>query len=90
MLSQALNPAPKAGSRVERLCAERTTLLHSDSQKIMPELFFRRGFMRTCVYCTLIFISAAAFGQDTNFATGPQYLITTGAPMLARAISTPG
>jgi hypothetical protein len=27
--------------------------------------------MRTCIYCTLIFISAAAFGQDTNFATGP-------------------
>lgn len=35
--------------------------------------------MRTCMYGTLIFISAAAFGQDTNFATGAQYLITTGA-----------
>ena len=45
--------------------------------------------MRTCMYCTLIFISAAAFGQETNFVTGPQYLITTGAPMFARAISTP-
>ena len=45
--------------------------------------------MRTCFYCTLIFISAAAFGQDTNFATGPQYLITTGSPMFARPISTP-
>lgn len=45
--------------------------------------------MRTCIYCTLIFISAAAFGQDTNFATGPQYLITTGSPMFARPISTP-
>jgi hypothetical protein len=29
--------------------------------------------MRTCMDCPLIFISAAAFGQDTNFATGPQY-----------------
>jgi hypothetical protein len=45
--------------------------------------------MRTRMYCTLIFISAVAFGQDTNFATGPQYLITTGAPMFARPISTP-
>jgi hypothetical protein len=45
--------------------------------------------MRTCMYCTLIFISAAAFGQETNFVTGPQYLITTGAPMFARPISTP-
>jgi hypothetical protein len=45
--------------------------------------------MRTCIYCTLIFISAGAFGQDTNFATGPQYLITTASPMFARPISTP-
>jgi hypothetical protein len=44
--------------------------------------------MRTCI-CTLIFISAAAWGQDRNFATGPQYLITTGSPMFARPISTP-
>jgi hypothetical protein len=28
--------------------------------------------------------------KDTNFATGLHHLITTGAPMLARAISTPG
>jgi hypothetical protein len=40
---------------------------------MMPELF-RRGFTRICMYCTLIFISAAACGQDTNFATAPQYL----------------
>jgi hypothetical protein len=30
----------------------------------------------------------AAFGQDTNFATGPQYL-SIGSPMFARPISTP-
>jgi hypothetical protein len=29
--------------------------------------------MRVCIDCPLIFISAAAFGQDTHFATGPQY-----------------
>jgi hypothetical protein len=45
--------------------------------------------MRICIYCTLIFISAAAFGQDTNLSAGPQYLITTGSPMFARPISTP-
>jgi hypothetical protein len=36
------------------------------------------------MYRTLMFISAAAFGQDTT-----QFLITTGAPMLAHPISTP-
>lgn len=30
-----------------------------------------------------------AFGQDTNFATGPQYLMTYGSPTFARPISTP-
>lgn len=31
----------------------------------------------------------AALGQDTNFASGPQYLMTTGSPLFARPISTP-
>jgi hypothetical protein len=31
----------------------------------------------------------AAFAQDTNFSTGPQYLMNYGSPMLARPISTP-
>jgi hypothetical protein len=40
---------------------------------------------------SLIVLSAmgAAFGQDTNFATGPQYLITHGPTMFAQPISTP-
>ncbi len=41
--------------------------------------------------CTLLVLSAlgTAFGQETNFATGPQYLMTYGSPLLARPISTP-
>jgi hypothetical protein len=40
--------------------------------------------------CPLLVLSAIgiAFGQDTNFATGPQYL-TQGSPLFARPISTP-
>jgi hypothetical protein len=40
--------------------------------------------------CTLLVLSALgmAFGQDTNFATGPQYL-AQGSPLFARPISTP-
>jgi hypothetical protein len=40
--------------------------------------------------CTLLVLSALglAFGQDTNFATGPQYLMQ-GSPLFARPISTP-
>jgi hypothetical protein len=34
-------------------------------------------------------ILGAAFGQETNFATGPQYLMTSGSPLFARSISTP-
>lgn len=50
--------------------------------------------MRTsscCAFCcTLLVLSALgmAFGQDTNFATGPQYL-AYGSPLFARPISTP-
>lgn len=40
--------------------------------------------------CTLLVLSSQgiAFSQDTNFATGPQYLMQ-GSPMFARSISTP-
>jgi|ERR1700678_2625463 len=39
----------------------------------------------------LIVLSApgTAFAQDTNFATGPQYLMNSGSPMFAQSISTP-
>jgi hypothetical protein len=41
--------------------------------------------------CTLLIVSTEgiAFSQDTNFATGPQYLVTYGSPLFARSISTP-
>lgn len=51
----------------------------------------------SCVLgCAFLMLSAlgAAFGQDTNFATGPQYLMNPdptnhGSPLFARPISTP-
>lgn len=46
-----------------------------------------RGFFSSSLIVLLLF--AAAFAQDTNFATGPQYLMTQGSPMFARPISTP-
>jgi hypothetical protein len=47
--------------------------------------------MRICLWSSWIVLSAlgAAFGQDTNFATGPQYLVTHGSPLFMRPISTP-
>jgi hypothetical protein len=47
--------------------------------------------MRPFLYCVLIVLSAIgmAFAQDTNFATGPQYLLNYGSPLFARPISTP-
>jgi len=50
--------------------------------------------MRVSLLCTLsgtlLVLSALgmAFGQDTNFPTGPQYLMQ-GSPLFARPISTP-
>jgi hypothetical protein len=46
--------------------------------------------MRFSFCCTLLVLSALgmAFGQDTNFATGPQYL-AQGSPLFAHSISTP-
>jgi hypothetical protein len=47
--------------------------------------------MRVSLCCTLLLFSAVglALGQDTNFATGPQYLMNYGSPLFARPISTP-
>ncbi len=41
--------------------------------------------------CTLLVLSSRgiAFSQDTNFATGPQYLMNYGSPLFAHSISTP-
>jgi hypothetical protein len=43
------------------------------------------------VLCMLLVLSSQgiAFSQDTNFATGPQYLMNYGSPLLAHSISTP-
>lgn len=47
--------------------------------------------MRIPCFCTLLILSAlgTSFGQDTNFAQGPQYLMNQGSPLLARPVSTP-
>jgi hypothetical protein len=51
--------------------------------------------MRVSICCTLLLLSTAgmAFAQDTNFATGPQYLMNpgsnNGSPFFTRPISTP-
>jgi len=38
--------------------------------------------------CFLLFLIGSAVSQDTNFAAGPQYLLT-GSPLLAHSIATP-
>jgi len=37
----------------------------------------------------LLLLAVPLFAQDTSFSTGPQYLVTTGNPMLLRSIATP-
>lgn len=46
--------------------------------------------MRVSLCCMLLVLSTLgiAFGQDTNFPSGPQYLMN-GSPLFARSISTP-
>ncbi len=45
-----------------------------------------------CAFCCMLFamssLGPASFAQDTNFATGPQYLMQ-GSPLFAHPISTP-
>ena len=38
--------------------------------------------------CFLLLLIGSAVAQDTNFAAGPQYLLT-GSPLLARSLATP-
>jgi hypothetical protein len=42
----------------------------------------------SCVFIALSVLGVAA-AQETNFATGPQYLMTSGSSLFARPISTP-
>jgi len=46
---------------------------------------------RFVLVSTLLVLSTQgiAFSQDTNFATGPQYLMNYGSPLFARSIATP-
>ena len=37
----------------------------------------------------LILLGGLSAAQDTNFASGPQYLMTSGSPLFARSIATP-
>jgi hypothetical protein len=48
-------------------------------------------FLCACFFLLLLLtgLSAAQAAQDTNFSTGPQYLLT-GSPLFARPIATPG
>jgi hypothetical protein len=41
------------------------------------------------LYPLFVLSVGMAFSQDTNFANGPQYLMTAGSPQYARPISTP-
>jgi hypothetical protein len=42
-----------------------------------------------CLLIALAGISAAQDTKDTNFSTGPQYLVTSGSTMFLRPIATP-
>src|SRR5271163_3739448 len=76
-----------AASRVQRLSPHALFLPHN------PLMRHRGGPMRISfcytLACSLLLLSAGkVFGQDTHFATGPQYL-TQASGQFARSISTP-
>lgn len=41
-----------------------------------------------CLFCLLFALIGISAAQDTNFPTGPQYLLT-GSPLFARPVATP-
>lgn len=45
--------------------------------------------MRLLLSLLVVFVAGSSFAQDTNFPVGPQYLVTSGSPMLLQPISTP-
>lgn len=45
--------------------------------------------MRLILYFLLLALTGVALAQDTNFSSGPQYLITNTSPQLLQPISTP-
>jgi hypothetical protein len=45
--------------------------------------------MRPLLCVLVISLAGLSFAQDTNFSAGPQYLVTSGSPMLMQPIATP-
>ena len=45
--------------------------------------------MRLLLSILVVSLAALSFAQDTNFPAGPQYLVTSGSPMLLQPIATP-
>jgi hypothetical protein len=46
--------------------------------------------MRLCsFFCSMLVLVGICAAQETNFAVGPQYLMTSGSPLFARPIATP-
>src|SRR5579864_9499937 len=85
-LRPARKPALQAGFRVKRLWRPTSRLFHN-----LPGSDSRwRRFMRAtwCLFFLLLAAGAAA-GQDSNFSTGPQYLMNYGSPVFMHSISTP-
>jgi hypothetical protein len=43
----------------------------------------------TTLFCLFIALAGIGAAQDTNFSSGPQYLVTGSSPMFLRSIATP-
>lgn len=41
------------------------------------------------LFCSLFLLAGIGAAQDTNFAVGPQYLVTSSSPLFLRPIATP-
>ena len=41
------------------------------------------------LFCSLFLLAGISAAQDTNFAVGPQYLVTSSSPLFLRPIATP-
>lgn len=45
--------------------------------------------MRLLLSLLVVSLAGLSFAQETNFPAGPQYLVTSGSPMLLQSIATP-
>src|SRR5258708_17688790 len=45
--------------------------------------------MHVSFFCFVLVLTTISAAQETNFAVGPQYLMTSGSPLFARSIATP-